>query len=223
MIKKIFILIFLTFINLENSYSKSPPPGTGTSNIPANILIMLDNSGSMSWDINGRTINSWNTIVRSPVDVSTDSKGNVYSMSWSDRKIRVFDSDGNYTKEIGGGYGFGCNQWIYAYHLDIQNDQIYIYDYYNTTIKVINLSGNCIKTKSFGAYWQGAGIAVSNNYVYVSGWFNSYIRVLDKNLNQVNFHSGFNPYYGIKGIDVNSDGTKLVVASSLNNVKVFNI
>ena len=123
MIKKIFILIFLTFINLENSYSNSPPPGTGTSNIPANILIMLDNSGSMSWDINGRTINSWNTIVRSPVDVSTDSQGNVYSMSWSDRKIRVFDSDGNYIKEIGSGYGWGCNQWIYAYHLDIQNDQ----------------------------------------------------------------------------------------------------
>lgn len=223
MIKKIFILIFLTFINLENSYSKSPPPGTGTSNIPANILIMLDNSGSMSWDINGRTINSWNTIVRSPVDVSTDSKGNVYSMSWSDRKIRVFDSDGNYTKEIGGGYGWGCNQWVYAYHLDIQNDQIYIYDYYNSTVKVINISGNCIKTKSFGAYWQGAGIAVSNNYVYISGWYNGFIRVLDKNLNQVNFYSGFNPYYGIKGIDVNSDGTKLVGASSLNNVKVFNI
>ena len=80
MTKKIFFLIFLTFINFENSYSKSPPPGTGTSNIPANILIMLDNSGSMSWDINGRSIYSWNTIVRSPVDVSTDSKGNVYSI-----------------------------------------------------------------------------------------------------------------------------------------------
>ena len=225
MIKKIFILIFLTFINLENSYSKSPPPGTGTSNIPANILIMLDNSGSMSWDINGRTINSWNTIVRSPVDVSTDSQGNVYSMSWSDRKIRVFDSDGNYVKEIGSGYGWGCNQWIYAYHLDIQNDQIYIYDYYNTTIKVINLSGNCIKTKSFGGNWQGAGIAVSDNYVYVSGWFHGYIKVLDKNLNQVNSFSGdFSTYYGIKGIDVNSNGTKLVAAGySLNKMLVFNI
>ena len=223
MIKKIFILIFLTFINLENSYSKSPPPGTGTSNIPANILIMLDNSGSMSWDINGRTINSWNTIVRSPVDVSTDSKGNVYSMSWSDRKIRVFDSDGNYVKEIGSGYGWGCNQWIYAYHLDIQNDQIYVYDYYNTTIKVINLSGNCIKTKSFGGNWQGAGIAVSNNHVYVSGWYHSHIRILDKNLNQVNLYSGYPKYYGIKGIDVNSNGTKLAAASSLNNIKVFNI
>ena len=28
--------------------AKNPPPGTGTSDVPANILIMLDNSGSMS-------------------------------------------------------------------------------------------------------------------------------------------------------------------------------
>ena len=27
--------------------AKNPPPGTGTADIPANILIMLDNSGSM--------------------------------------------------------------------------------------------------------------------------------------------------------------------------------
>ena len=41
----IFIIIFLLF-NIK-LYAKNPPPGTGTSDIPANILIMLDNSGSM--------------------------------------------------------------------------------------------------------------------------------------------------------------------------------
>ena len=73
MIRKILIFIIFSFFLVNISNSKSPPPGTGTSSLPANIMIMLDNSGSMSWDINGRYINSWNTLIRSPIDVATDS------------------------------------------------------------------------------------------------------------------------------------------------------
>ena len=44
------IIILILFLGLIGSpaNSKSPPPGTGTADVPANILIMLDNSGSMS-------------------------------------------------------------------------------------------------------------------------------------------------------------------------------
>ena len=42
------ILTFLIVIFSFQAQAKNPPPGTGTSDIPANILIMLDNSGSMS-------------------------------------------------------------------------------------------------------------------------------------------------------------------------------
>ena len=42
----IIISLFLAFS--FQAQAKNPPPGTGTSDIPANILIMLDNSGSMS-------------------------------------------------------------------------------------------------------------------------------------------------------------------------------
>ena len=224
MIRKIYFLLFISFFVCNYSYSKAPPPGTGTSSLPANILIMLDNSGSMSWDINGRSISSWNTLIRYPIDVATDSKGNIYAMSWGDRRISVFDSSGTYVKKIGGGYGWGCTQWVYARQLDIQNDQIYVYDYYNTRLKVWNLSGNCLKNKSFGSYWQGVGVAVSNAYVYISGWYHGFIRVLDKNLNQVNYYSGYTPYYGLYGIDVNSNGTKLVAANyAKHQVAVFNI
>ena len=56
--KKLIITLILFILILSNkAYSKLPPPGTGTSGVPANILIMLDNSGSMSWDING----NWNS------------------------------------------------------------------------------------------------------------------------------------------------------------------
>ena len=37
------ILFFLISISTFQAQAKNPPPGTGTSDIPANILIMLDN------------------------------------------------------------------------------------------------------------------------------------------------------------------------------------
>ena len=52
MIKRIIISILLTFTITNISFSKSPPLGTG-SLVPSNIMIMLDNSGSMGWDLNG--------------------------------------------------------------------------------------------------------------------------------------------------------------------------
>ena len=53
----IFLIIIL-FWNI-NSFAKNPPPGTGATNVPANILIMLDNSGSMGWDTNGCPSYGW--------------------------------------------------------------------------------------------------------------------------------------------------------------------
>ena len=42
--KILFALIFLS----NSSYSKNIPPGSGIGDVPANILILLDKSGSMS-------------------------------------------------------------------------------------------------------------------------------------------------------------------------------
>ena len=59
MIKKFYIfLIIVLFWNI-NLFAKNPPPGTGATNVPANILIMLDNSGSMGWDTNGCPAGRW--------------------------------------------------------------------------------------------------------------------------------------------------------------------
>ena len=84
--RKIYTLLFLLFFVCNNSYSKSPPPGTGTSILPANILIMLDNSGSMAWDINGATISSWKKYVSQPSDVAVDSNGNIYALQVGNKK-----------------------------------------------------------------------------------------------------------------------------------------
>ena len=216
MIRKIYILLFLLFFIGSNSYAKSPPPGTGTSNIPANILIMLDNSGSMAWDINGATISSWTQYVRQPSDVAVDSNGNIYAIQLSNKKIKVFDSSGAYLRTIG-----TCSS-VYPTNIDIYDDQIYLLDYYNTYVKVLSPTGNCIKQKSTGGgYWGAWSIAVSNNHVFVGGWpqrWQSYIRILDRgSLNQVAYHSNYPTYYTMLGLDVNSDGTKLVTVSHYNH------
>ena len=47
-IKLILIQIFLfSLLNISNSFGKSLPPGSGVADVPANVLILLDKSGSM--------------------------------------------------------------------------------------------------------------------------------------------------------------------------------
>ena len=58
MIKRLFVSLLILFLTSNTLLAKSPPPGTGSGNIPANILIMLDNSGSMGWDLNGYQLSS---------------------------------------------------------------------------------------------------------------------------------------------------------------------
>ena len=116
------ILTFLIVIFSFQAQAKNPPPGTGTTDIPANILIMLDNSGSMSWDINGNYISSWTKYIQQPSDVAVDSNGNIYAIQLSNKTIKVFDSSGAFVKNIG-----TCSS-TYPTALDIYNDTIYVLD-----------------------------------------------------------------------------------------------
>ena len=107
-IKILFFIICITSIS-KFAFSKSPPPGTGTADVPANILIMLDNSGSMAWDIEGRERYANNTYVNRPMDVVRDDNGDIYVYGNNTRKITVLGSDGSFKRELMG-YGPGrCN------------------------------------------------------------------------------------------------------------------
>ena len=139
--------------------AKNPPPGTGTSDIPANILIMLDTSGSM----NAKLYSS--VQVYYPLDVTTDSAGNVYVMEYYNNRIKVFDSSGAYLRSFGG-YGYGCNQWRYARQFTIYNDEIYLADTYNKRVLKLGLNGQCIRTGAT-VFMNPHAIAVNSSYVFV--------------------------------------------------------
>ena len=94
MFKKISYIILLIIFFSNNLFAKSPPPGTGTGSVPANILIMLDNSGSMSKDKNNQSITASSSKVSAPIDVATDSNGNTYILEFGSKKIAIFNSSG---------------------------------------------------------------------------------------------------------------------------------
>ena len=211
MIKKLVIFIFFVLTVNQNLYSKTPPPGTGSANIPANILIMLDNSGSMGWDINGNYISSWTKYIQQPSDVAVDSNGNIYAIQLSNKTIKVFNSSA-FVK-------YRNVSSVYSYQPRIFNDIIYVLDYSNASVKVLDDKGNCLKQKTTGGgSWSAWSIAVSNQHVFVGGftqYYQSYIRILSRNsLNQLALHSNYPTYYSMSGLDVNSDGTKLVTVSN---------
>ena len=159
MVRLSAIIISLFLVFSFQAQAKNPPPGTGTSDIPANILIMLDNSGSMSAKL-------YNAVeVYYPLDVATDSSGNVYVMEYYNNRIKVFNSSGAYLRSFGG-YGSGCNQWQYARQFDIYDDKIYLADTYGHKIKVIDLNGRCLDN-STSIFNYPHAIAASQYKVYV--------------------------------------------------------
>ena len=223
-----FSKIILSLLILSFSFqaqAKNPPPGSGTADIPANILIMLDTSGSMSNKLYS------SVLVYYPLDVATDSSGNVYVMEYYNNRIKVFDSSGAHLRSFGG-YGNNCNQWRYARQFTIYDDKIYLADTYNHTIKVLSLTGSCIISDGIyevaqKAYYPHA-LAVNNNYIFI-GFGNGYGRLAVMHRNSLkkavwgpqNFRSIHSYAWGMS---LNSAGNKLIVADyNKNQLIEFNV
>ena len=124
MVRLSAIIISLFLIFSFQAQAKNPPPGTGTSDIPANILIMLDNSGSMS----ARLYNQLKFIIL--LDIATDSSGNVYVLEYYNNRIKVFNSSGAYLRSFGRYMDMDVINGRYARQFTIYNDEIYIADTY---------------------------------------------------------------------------------------------
>ena len=211
-------IIFSLFIFLVSfqAQAKNPPPGTGTSDIPANILIMLDNSGSMSAKL-------YNSVqVYYPLDVATDSSGNVYVMEYYNNRIKVFDSSGAYLRSFGG-YGSSCNRWSYARQFTIYNDQIYIADTYGRRIIKISLTGQCIQIRAT-LYQYPHSIAINSSRIFVGNSGSS----IEKFTTNGMYQSGYQHFSGYVnyawGMSMNSAGNRLLVASyNGNKISEFSV
>ena len=91
---------------------------------------MLDNSGSMAWDLRGRQPGSNDEPLKLSSAIDVDSKGNVYVLDYDSNRIKVFTASGQFTKSIinrntnrpnpNSTLGFNVN------HFAIYNDEIYV-------------------------------------------------------------------------------------------------
>ena len=214
-IKFLFFMICITSIS-KFAFSKSPPPGTGTADVPANILIMLDNSGSMAWDIDGRERYANNSYVNRPMDVVRDDNGDIYVYGLNTRKITVLGSDGSFKRELMG-YGPGrCNMAYYGFKFDIYGNNIYYLDTYDRKIKVINKNtGSCVKT---GDTWErrygyNQAITVNENYIFV-GTYSNVVDVFDRS--SLRYIKSFSNslWSNIWDIAVNESNNKIALAIS---------
>jgi len=152
-----FLLLALSFA----SAAKSPPAGTGVADVPANILIMLDTSGSM-----GASTNS-STRLYYPTDTTVDSKGNVFVLEGYYHRIKKYDSSGNLLKTIGG-YGRPNGRFRNPLKIDIDaSDNIYISDYSNARVQKLDNSGNWLKSFTGLSFPQGVTVDTNGN-VYAS-------------------------------------------------------
>ena len=197
------LLLILAF----TAEAKLPPPGTGKADVPANILIMLDTSGSM-----GASTNS-STRMYYPVDVAVDSKGNVFVVEYHYHRIKKYDSAGNLLKTIGG-YGRSNGQFRYPLKIAVDsNDNIYISDRYNNRIQ--KLSNNGVWQKNFSSGNSPLGVAVDSSGNVYQGSTNSYITKFNSSGSLVRqWYTAYDPW----GLSAYSGS---VYAANYNNRKIY--
>lgn len=209
-VKILFIIFFLGFT--KNVNSKSPPPGTGTSDIPANIMIMLDNSGSMAWAVNSSSSSS----LEYPIDVAVDSSGNIYALEYFRCRVVVYNSSGTFLRAFGS-CGEGDNQFISPHQIVISGDEIFITNSGTDKIDVKDLFGNFKRRISLGSSTVNSvrGIAVYGNYLYTNyegriSVYNKFASGAGSSIQIYNLSNSTCAYP--VGLDVSNDGTKLLVS-----------
>ena len=150
------ILFTILFSSSLGVAAKAPPPGSGKADVPANVLIMLDTSGSMNDKANQARL------FEKPTGICVDSKDNQYIVEEARHKVLKFDKSGSLIKVIGGSRGGGNGSFYYPFHCVVdKNDNLYVSDYANNRAQKFDSDGNWKQNYTNASY--ASGIAVSDN------------------------------------------------------------
>ncbi len=148
------LVLFFSFVS-TNVNSKILPPGTGTqADVPSNLLILLDKSGSMGWRM--RNAQGLNYMYVS----ATDSSGNIYVAQYSTYGVKKYNysdmsNDTSWGSNGNVGRSGSCRTY-YPYGIKVHNGIIYVGSYYDRRIRKIRVSdGACL-----------GSIVPGNNYSY---------------------------------------------------------
>ncbi|MET0155129.1 MAG: VWA domain-containing protein [Rickettsiales bacterium] len=153
----VFVAVLaLSFSSL--AYAKSPPPGAGVGDVPANVFFLLDTSGSMDEYVSDTESFSY------PYDVASDSKGNVY-IAEEYGGIAVFDKDGNYVSRIGSYSSASVSRaksdefyYVFGVATD-SSDNVYVCDVYHKRVQIFKSDLTFKSSISLGNYCYGVEIS----------------------------------------------------------------
>ena len=177
-IKLILIQIFLfSLLNISNLYGKSLPPGSGITDVPANVLILLDKSGSM-----GASSYSGARVNRTYQITAISNTGNVIVTDGS--TLRGVDHNNNALTNFYSSHNSyrvhshsGCSTYYKSrYGLLYHSNKVYFLGSYNwseTHLYELNTStGACKRVEYFGKTTSYGRMLVSNNILIFPNYQN---------------------------------------------------
>ena len=159
------LVLFFSFVS-TNVSSKILPPGTGTqADVPSNLLILLDKSGSMGWRM--RNAQGLNYMYQS----ATDSSGNIYVAQYSTYGVGKYNYSDMSLDTSWGSSGivgsFGSCRTYYPYGIKVHNGIIYVSSYYDRRIRKIRVSdGACLGSINTPLYPRQ--LDIHNGHLYAS-------------------------------------------------------
>ena len=190
-IKLIFIQILLfSLITISNSFGKALPPGSGVADVPANVLILLDKSGSM-----GASSYSGARVNRTYQITAISNTGNVIVTDGSTLRgvdhnnntlTNFYSSRNNYrTRNRHVCSTYYKSQYGLLYH---SNKVYFLGAYYsrdNDLYELNTSTGACKKIESFGRTQTYGRMLVSNNILIFPNYQNK-LFLYDTNTGQKN-------------------------------------
>ena len=206
LIKILFSVLILT----SNVFAKALPPGSGIGDVPANVLILLDKSGSMSARMTS------GAGVYYPESSAFDSNGDVYVGQYYTYGIKKFTystsqpdtSFGTNGLFKGTGWSGNCPVY-YPRAMKVHGGNLYVSQYYGRKVIKINLSTSaCTQIASTG---YSSTLDIKNDILYVLHHSGILVRNLSTNTNISCSWSGNLRTYGdwAYGMTVDHTGNNL--------------
>ena len=97
-----------------------------------NVYVVEANTSNdrvQKFDSNGTFLAQWDSLAWGPKGIAADSSGNVYVSDYGGHCIEIFDSNGAYLAQVGGGYGTGAGQFDQPMGIAIDStDNMYVAD-----------------------------------------------------------------------------------------------
>ena len=148
-LKFIITSLFLYLISFGVVFGKALPPGTGIGDVPANVLILLDKSGSMGWRMSGGSSG-----INLPYDTTTDANGNLYIAQYRTygiKKLEYANAKVDSSWGVNGTAHKGNCQTYYPYSIESASGVLYAISWSNRRIvKIRESDGACLGFISLG-------------------------------------------------------------------------